>query len=107
MLKIRKELTDTLRKIDEKSEAAESLQAMRAACRQYIDKSELRRKLFSYRGKIENLGIEAAHELYEGLRFDVALGELRTIFRIHIAKLCSMYRIDLEGKLLSILPPAK
>lgn len=105
VLKIREELTNTLQQLAEESEAAPSLRAMRAACRQYLDKLELLKKLNSYRGNIKNLGIEDLEEVYRDLHFESSLGELRTIFGIHIAKLCAMYGIDLEGKLISILPP--
>jgi len=106
-LKIREELTNILQLLAEESKATPSLRAMRAASRKYLDKVELAKKLHSYRGNIEKLGIENLEEVYRDLDFDSSLGELRTIFGIHIAKLCAMYGIDLEGNLISILPPVE
>ena len=105
VLKIRVELTKMLQHLGEESDAVPSLRAMRGACRQYLDKSELMKKLYSYRGNISKIGIKNVEDVYRGLNFESSLGELRTIFGIHIAKLCAMYGIDLEGKLISILPP--
>jgi len=90
VLKIREELTDRLQQLSEGSKAAPSLRAMRAACRQYLDKLELVKKLHSYRGSIKKLGIENLEDVYRDLNFESSLGELRTIFGIHIAKLCAM-----------------
>jgi hypothetical protein len=105
ILKIREELTNRLQQLGEQSKAAPSLRAMRAACRQYLDKSELVENLYRYRTDIKRLGIENLDNLYRDLNFQSSLGELRTIFGIHVARLCAMYGIDLEGKLISILPP--
>ena len=107
VLKIREELTGSLQQLGEESKAAPSLRAMRAACRQYLDKFELLRKLHAYRGSIKKLDIDNMEDIYRNLNFESSLGELRAIFGIHIAKLCAMYGIDLEGKLLNILPPVE
>lgn len=107
VLKIREELTEGLQQLGEGSSAAPSLRAMRAACRQYLDKLELLKIIHSYRGSIEELGIENLGDMYRNLHFESSIWELRAIFGIHIAKLCAMYGIDLEGKLISILPPVE
>lgn len=107
VLSIREELTERLQELGEGSKAVPSLRAMRAACRQYLDKLELLKKLHSYRGSIDKIGIENLRDVYRNLHFESSLGELRAIFGIHIAKLCAMYGIDLEGKLIGILPPVE
>jgi len=107
VLKIREELTERLQQLGEESKAAPSLRVMRAACRQYLDKLELLKKLNSYRGNINKLDIANLDDVYRDMNFESSLGELRTIFGIHIARLCAMYGIDLEGRLISILPPAE
>jgi len=107
VLKIREELTKKLQELGEESKATSSLRAMRTACRHYLDKIELVKKLHSYRGDIKKLNLANLDDVYRNMNFESSLGELRTIFGIHIARLCAMYGIDLEGKLINILPPAE
>lgn len=85
VIEIRKILTDTLSQISENSEAAPSIRLMRAACRRFLDRTQIQAQEF-------------------GLEFVMALGELRATFGIHLAILAGGYEVDVEGKLVSILP---
>lgn len=88
ILEIRKELTDTLNKLDEKSDAVPHLKAMRADCRKYMNEVEHhRRGMYHFREYIF-----------------ASLGELRASLGIQIAQLCVKYGIDIEDELATILP---
>jgi len=85
VLEIRRELTDAIQRLPEKSAAIPPLQAMRAACREYLDNT---------------------HQRYgPHFAFMADLGRLRMIFGYHIARLAVMYGIDIDGELASIIPP--
>jgi len=88
VLEIRTMLTDAIQHLPESSEAIPRIRAMRAACREYLDKSNDRDN-FDWR--------------HQG--FLAHLGRLRTIFGYHIAQLAVIYGIDVEGELAKILPP--
>ena len=89
LLEIRKELTETLRKIGDNPDISPHLRAMRAACRKYLNE----------------VGDQTSPRFHYG-DFEVfaALGELRAVFGIHIAQLAVKYGIDIEDELASILP---
>jgi signal transduction histidine kinase len=86
ILQIRSELTNAIRRLPDKSKATESLRAMRAACRQYIDDTHN----------------QWSHHCFGSM---AELGRLRATFGIHVACLALQYGIDVEGDLASILPP--
>ena len=90
VLEIRRKLTETLTSIDQDSDIAPYLRAMRAACRKFMDEVEHKK-----RGRYPHYGF--------GDIF-TALGEMRAIFGVHIAQLCVKYGVDIEGELSSILP---
>ncbi|HKA52413.1 MAG TPA: DUF6650 family protein [Candidatus Binatia bacterium] len=85
VLQIRSEITTTLQRLPEDSEAVGSLRAMRAACREYLDNT---RRGFGPR-----------------FQFMLELGKLRALFGQQIAYLAVKYGLDIEGDLASILPP--
>jgi hypothetical protein len=88
VLEIRKKLTDTLGRVDENSDISPHLRAMRAACRKFMNETEMhKRDRHPYFGDIF-----------------AALGEMRAIFGIHIAQLSVKYGIDIESDLVTILP---
>ena len=82
VLAIRTELTAALKRLSETAEAASSLKAMRAACREYLDDTR-------YHGH---------HS------FMSALGRLRAIMGIHLAYLAVKYGIDVDGDLTRVIP---
>ena len=103
VVRIREELTSCLKQLQADSEASRCVRAMRAACRTLLDKMELANALWDYRGTQKGIQ-EQLRDVYPSLNFPTSLGELRATFGIHIAKLCLMYGIDVEGNLTSILP---
>ena len=95
VLQIRDYLTYQLADANEKKEFSESLRAMRAACRKFLDTV----------GHNEMIVRFANHQNhYASWVFNSALGELRGVFGIHIAKLAAQYGLDVEDELASILP---
>lgn len=83
VLRIREVLTEAIQRLGEDSHAAPAMRAMRAACREYLDRS---RHHFS-------------HDL------SIGLGRLRALFGLQIAFLAIQCGIDLEDDLASIIPP--
>lgn len=84
VIEIRKTLTDTLSQISESSKAAPSIRLMGAACRRFLDRTQI---------QAQGFGLDV-----------MALGELRATFGIHLAILAGGYEVDVEGELVSILP---
>jgi hypothetical protein len=83
VLAIRAELTKALKLLAERSEAASSLKAMRAACREYLD----------------NVRHHHGH-----VSFFTELGRLRAIIGVHVAHLAIKYGIDIDGELARVIP---
>jgi hypothetical protein len=83
VLRIREVLTEALQRLGEDSKAAPAMRAMRAACREYLNRP---------------------HQRY-GHDFSIDLGRLRALFGLQIAFLAIQYGIDLEDDLASIIPP--
>jgi hypothetical protein len=103
VIEIRRFLTDTLGAGDIKDELADSLRAMRAACRKFMDR----------------MGATGDEPLWvpgkafgpygngmQDLRLNQALGELRGVFGVHVAQVAVRYGIDVEDGLASIIPAA-
>jgi hypothetical protein len=124
ILKIREEITNKLQQLDTNSKAVGSLRAMRAACRDYLDAIELMKRLEKRLSEdftnssikslekrlsedFTNNSQEETREIMDIVSDRTQLGYLRVVFGLHIANLCSMYGIDLEGPIIRILPPAE
>lgn len=86
VIEIRTALTDSIQRLPENSNAINCLRAMRAACREYLDKKD------------GGFG-------FPPHKYLINLGRLRTVFGYYIAQLAIMYGIDVEGDLAQILPP--
>ncbi len=104
VLEIRRFLTNELAKLDPNEPLAQNLQAMRAACRKFLDQLErfqafdqVRYRRFSS-GYIQNMGT------YEVWVFCSALGDLRTSVGLHVALIAVRNGLDVEEDLASILP---
>ena len=96
VLKIRRFLTSEIGKLDSKSELASSLRAMRAASRKFLE---------SIGGEDSNIIRYALqHGHYASWTFYSALGEMRGVFGIHLARIATGFRLDVEDDLASILP---
>ena len=84
VLRMREVLTDAIARLDDASKATPAMQAMRMACREYLDRSR------DHYGR---------HDM------STDLGRLRALFGLQIAFLAIEYGIDLEDDLATIVPP--
>lgn len=87
IIEIRKETTNLIGK-HLSTEAQDSLRAIRAACRNFLSSPD------------------SSH--YSGCHMASTwsrLGQLRSLVGVHIARLCTIYGIEVEPQLLSIFPP--
>ena len=91
---IRQQCTQSLANLNEQSQAAGAIRAIRAVCRRFLD--EPRPEFRSLSG---NLGRHRGHA-----GFFTALGELRATVGSQIGVLALLHRIELEAELASILP---
>jgi len=96
VLDIRKFLTTEIAQLDEKADLTASLRAMRAACRKFLSTVQ------ADEGRIIRFGAQFGH--YASWTFNGALGEMRGVFGIHIAKLATGYGVDVEDELAVIIP---
>lgn len=96
VVEIRHFLTQELGALPAKSELAQSLSAMRAACRKFMDSVQ------ADEGRIIQYGASQGH--YASWVFISALGELRGVFGIHVAALAAGYGLDVERELAAIVP---
>ena len=90
ILEIRQRLTKDLEKMSRSSVLGESLSAMRASCRKFLTETQddpRRRPHWRMEGQIWQ-----------------ALGELRAIFGIHIARIACANDLEVEQQLEPILP---
>lgn len=95
VLQIREFLTSKIGKMDQGSELTKSLRAMRAACRKFLDRSGYNEGPFL---------IRLGDHMGRSWDFITAVGELRGVFGIHLAKIAVAYGIDVEEDLASIIP---
>jgi hypothetical protein len=89
VLEMRKELTNVLQTCAEDQELTGPIRGMRAACRKFLNE-------VGHPGRRHSMRNEAA--LWQ------ALGELRGVFGLHLARLCAAYGVDVEPELATILP---
>lgn len=97
VMAIRRELTNRLAEIGDKSVLDDSLRAMRAACRRFLNivDSRERYSILAHGGQLGHW----ANWVFSG-----ELGVLRGVFGIHIARIAAAYGIDIERELAAILP---
>ena len=91
IFEIRKRLTNDLKEINKSSILGESLIAMRAACRKFLDDTQ----------KAKN----RSKDYHISLSLLNSLAEFRTLCGIHVARLACAYDLELDDELSSILPP--
>lgn len=96
VLRIREFLTAELGKLSNDQDLSQSLRAMRAACRKFLHTVEAddRRAI--------HFGAHQGH--YASWVFNGAVGELRGVFGVHIARLAASHGLDVEDELATILP---
>lgn len=95
VLEIRSFLTEQLQNLDSKSELSQSLRALRAACRKFMD-------TVGRDDAIVRHGADIGH--YASWEFNGAVGELRGVFGVHIAKIAASYGLNIEDDLAKIIP---
>jgi hypothetical protein len=98
VIQIRAFLTEEIGKLNADQELALSLRAMRAACRKFlatVEADDRRAILF---------GASMGH--FASWVFNGAVGELRGVFGVHVARLAAAHGLDVEDPLASILPAA-
>jgi len=93
ILEIRRELTDLLQTAPQDDTLVEPLRAMRAACRKYLD-------------AVDPHTHRIGHAYHGELFFASALGELRGVFGLHLARICVAFGVDVEPELASMFPTA-
>lgn len=97
VVRIREFLTDQLGMGGVPDDVAASLRAMQAAGRKFLDATD-----------VEQLDREACWGGQilgsAGWRFNQALGEMRGVFGIHVARLAVAYGLDVDEPLASVLP---
>ena len=105
VLDIRRELTDILAQGGIDSVLVDSLRAMRASCRAFLERLRLDPTMdqfqivHAYRDHLA--GSTGLHDWI----LNQAIGELRGVFGVHLALLASRYGIEVEEELATILPP--
>ncbi len=92
---IRSYLTKELQSLEKDTELADSLRALRAACRKFLNTVGVRPEI---------IDSGAAHGHWASWVFMGALGELRGVFGIHIAQIAASFGLDVEDELATILP---
>ncbi len=95
VLEIRRFLTTELQLLGGDSELVASLRALRTACRKFLDTVGAKPDIITF-------GAHRGH--WASWEFNGALGELRGVFGIHIARLAAAHGLDVEDELASILP---
>ena len=94
VLEIRKFLTHKISTTQDKN-LQDGLRAMRASCRKFLDTVGADDDIVRY-------GDHHGH--WASWTFNGALGELRGVFGIHLAKIATMFGLDVEEDLAKILP---
>jgi len=96
VIEIRHLLSTELARLDASNELGQSLRAMRAACRKFLD------TVGSGDQGHSRVGFHPSG--HAAFQFDTALGALRGVFGIHLARIATAYGLDIEDQLASILP---
>lgn len=97
ILEIRQLLTAAIAGLQDGSELAKSLRAMRAACRKFLAAIHADERIIQF-------GAHRGH--YASWHFNGAVGELRGVFGIHLAQIAARFGLDIEDELATILPAA-
>jgi hypothetical protein len=98
VIEIRHFLTSEIGALDERSELAATLRAMRAACRKFINATQ------AQNGIVARFASQQGH--WASWEFNGALGELRGVIGVHVAVLAARFGLDIEDNLAKIVPAA-
>lgn len=91
VIEMRQELTDILQDCPEDKHLTAPIRAMRAACRKFLERMD-------HPDSNRRMVYPKEARMWE------ALGELRAIFGLHLARLCTGYGVDVEADLTTIFP---
>jgi len=97
IIEVRHFLTTELSQLDAESQLGSSLRAMRSACRKFLDQVQAEEP-----DRIVHFVRHRGHSA--SWHFMSALGELRGVFGLHVAKVAIAYGLAVEEELASILP---
>lgn len=97
VLEIRRFLTAEIGRLDSGSEFAASLRAMRIACRQFLER-------VGVDGDERTVLYANHHGRWASWTFYSALGEMRGTSGVHLARIATQFKLDIEDKLAAILP---
>lgn len=95
VLQIREFLTEKISTLDDDHEITKSIRAMRAACRKFLDTVHDPDRIVKYGANLNH---------WASWRFNGAIGELRGVFGMHVAKIASQHGLDVEDQLAKIFP---
>lgn len=95
VIEMRRFFTAELQSLDADTELARSLRAMRSACHKFMSTVGDRPEIASY-------GASQGH--WANWVFNGAVGELRGVIGIHVARLAAAHGLDVEDGLASIFP---
>ncbi|MCZ2077973.1 MAG: hypothetical protein LC130_23580 [Bryobacterales bacterium] len=97
VLEIRRFLTAEIGRLDSGSEFAASLRAMRIACRKFLER-------VGVDGDERTVLYANHHGHWASWTFYSALGEMRGTSGVHLARIATQFKLDIEDKLAAILP---
>ena len=95
VIDIRRMLSAELGLLNNESTLSNSLRAMRAACRKFLDTVGADERIIRF-------GAHAGH--FASWQFNGAIGELRGVFGVHLAQIAAQHGLDIEDQLATILP---
>ena len=97
VLEIRRFLTAEIGRLDSGSEFAASLRAMRIACRKFLER-------VGVDGDERTVLYANHHGHWASWTFYSALGEMRGTSGVHLARIATQFKLDIQDKLAAILP---
>lgn len=106
VLDIRRHLTDVLRQGGIDQTLADSVRALRAACRTFLDRLRIDASVSEFE-IVQHYRDDRFRGHGTGLHdwvLNQAIGELRGVFGVHLAIVASRYGIEVESDLATILP---
>jgi hypothetical protein len=96
VLELRQYLSHEIEKLSDDTELRRTLRGMRAACRKFLDRTQDREDHIMHGARHLNSWASRV--------FESALGELRGVVGIHVARLAAAHNLDVADELAVILP---
>jgi len=95
VIEIRHFLTSELGSLDTSSELAANFRAMRTACRKFLEDVNGGHDVISHANQYGH---------WASWKFYSALGEMRGVFGVHLAKIAAAFKLNIEDELAKVLP---